>query len=151
MRRTHFKKMMLPSWSQLAIKKWTTLFFLLPRCRQCCRTFLITLSLQAAAKTYTEYVAEPINVMALRPSGLTFTGWRHCDLCQRHEPTELVHSFLVCSCVYFCLDGPFNCISFHKFSCQLSAFSLCSSGLNSAVLVLSTLQISSWKSPSALI
>ena len=36
---------------------------------------------------------------------------------------------LPCSCVYFCLYGAFNCISFHKFSRQLSIFSLCSSGL----------------------
>ena len=33
-----------------------------------------------------------------------------------HEPTELAHSFLFCPCVYFCLYGPFNCISVHKFS-----------------------------------
>ena len=46
--------------------------------------------------------------------------------------------FCFCSCVYFCLFGPFNCISFHKFSWQLSAFQLCSSGLVSALLVLST-------------
>ena len=31
--------------------------------------------------------------------------------------------------VCFCLYGPFNCILFHKFSRQLSAFSLCVSGL----------------------
>ena len=31
-----------------------------------------------------------------------------------HKPTELAHSFLFCSCVYFCLYGPFNCILFHK-------------------------------------
>ena len=31
--------------------------------------------------------------------------------------------------VYFGLSGPFNCISFHKFSRHLPAFSLCSSGL----------------------
>ena len=31
------------------------------------------------------------------------------------------------SCVYFCLYDPFSCILFHKFSRQLSAFSLCSS------------------------
>ena len=36
-------------------------------------------------------------------------------------------------CVYFCLYGPFNCISFHQFSRWLSAFSLCSSGLISAL------------------
>ena len=47
--------------------------------------------------------------------------------------------FLFCSCACFCPYGPFHCISFHKFSRQLnSAFSLCSSGLNSAFLVLST-------------
>ena len=39
---------------------------------------------------------------------------------------------------FFCLHGPFNCISFHKFSRQLSVLSLCSSGLISALLVLST-------------
>ena len=44
-----------------------------------------------------------------------------------HKPTELAHSFLLCSCVYSCLRGPFNCISFHKFSRQLSAYSLCCS------------------------
>ena len=46
--------------------------------------------------------------------------------------------FLFCLCVYFCLYGPFTCILFHKFSRQLSAFSLRSSGLISALLVLST-------------
>ena len=58
-----------------------------------------------------------------------------------HKPTELAHSFLFCSCVYFCLYGPFNCISFHKFSRQLSAFSLCSSTLISALLVLLTIYV----------
>ena len=27
-----------------------------------------------------------------------------------YVPTELAHSFLFCSCVYFCLCDPFNCI-----------------------------------------
>ena len=45
-------------------------------------------------------------------------------LCLWHKPTELAHSFLLYSCVYFCLYGLFNYISFHKFSRQLSAFSL---------------------------
>ena len=45
------------------------------------------------------------------------------------KPAELAHSFLFCFCVYVCLNGPFSCISFHQFSRQLSAFSLCSSGL----------------------
>ena len=39
----------------------------------------------------------------------------------------------------FSLYGPFNCISFHKFSRQLSVFSLRSSGLSSALSVLSTI------------
>ena len=70
------------------------------------------------------------------PCGLTFTWWGCCGLCQRHTPTKLAH-YLSCSCVYFCLYGPFNCISFHKLSWQLSAFSFCSSSLNSAFLVVS--------------
>ena len=55
-----------------------------------------------------------------------------------HKTTTLAHSFLFCSCVCFCLDDPFNCISFHQFSRQLSIFWLCSSGLIAASLVLST-------------
>ena len=58
-----------------------------------------------------------------------------------HKPTELAHSFLSCSCFYFCIYCPFNCISFHTFSRQLSAFSFCSSGLISALLVLSTVYL----------
>ena len=54
---------------------------------------------------------------------------------------ELSHSFLFCSCVCFCLYGPFNCISFQKFSRQLSASSLCSSCLISALSVLSTVYL----------
>ena len=50
----------------------------------------------------------------LCPHGLTFTWWGCCSLCFWHKPTELAHSFLFCSCAYFCLS--FNCISFHKFS-----------------------------------
>ena len=53
-----------------------------------------------------------------RPRGLTFTWWGCCGLCQRHEPTELAHSFLIpFLCLFLSLwPGPFNCISFHKFS-----------------------------------
>ena len=43
--------------------------------------------------------------------------------------------------VYFCLYGPFNCISFHKFSRELSTFSLCSSGPPSALSVLSAVYL----------
>ena len=77
----------------------------------------------------------------LCPRGLTFTWWGCHALCLWQKPTELAHSFLFSSCVYFCLYGPFNRISFHKFSWQLSVFSLCSSGLISALLVLSTIYL----------
>ena len=40
-----------------------------------------------------------------------------------------------------CLFGPFNCISFHKFKLHLSVFSLCSSGVSSTLLVLSTIYL----------
>ena len=73
------------------------------------------------------------------PRGLTFTWWGCCGVRQRHKPTELAHSFFFGSCVCFCLYGPFNCVSFHTFSGQLSAFSLCSSGLNSALYIYQSL------------
>ena len=61
-------------------------------------------------------------------------------LCLWPKPTELAHSFFFCSSVCFCLYGPFKCkcISFHKFSPQLSVFLLCSFNFISALLVLST-------------
>ena len=64
-----------------------------------------------------------------RTRGLTFTRWGWCGLCFWHKPTEPAHSCLLCSCVCFYLYGPFDCISFHKLSRQLSAFSLSSSVL----------------------
>ena len=76
------------------------------------------------------------------PAGsCTITWWGCSGLCLSHKLTELAHSFSFCFCVCFCLYGPFNCISFHKFSRQLSAFSLCSSGLISALFVLSTIYL----------
>ena len=56
-----------------------------------------------------------------------------------NQPSLLTPFVLFCSCVCFCLHGPFDCISFHKVSRQLSVFSLCSFGLLSALLVLSTI------------
>ena len=32
----------------------------------------------------------------------SFTQWGCCGLCQGHKSTKLAHSFLHCSCVYFC-------------------------------------------------
>ena len=83
--------------------------------------------------------------LSAHPCRLTFTWWGCYGLCLWHKPTKLAQSFLFlflflfCSCVCFCLYGPFNYISFQKFSRQLSAFLLCSSGpTSSALLVLST-------------
>ena len=71
--------------------------------------------------------------------GLPFTWWGCCGLCFWHKPTELAHIFLFCSCVCFCLEGPFNFTSLLKFSGQIFPFSLCSSGPISALLVFSTM------------
>ena len=60
--------------------------------------------------------------------------WFVSDINQPSLPTPF-YSALVS---YFCLYGSFNCISFHKFSRSLFVLSLCSSGLISAILVLST-------------
>ena len=57
------------------------------------------------------------------------------------KPAELAHSFSFCSCVYFCLYRPFNCISLHKFSRQFFVFSFCSAALISVFLVLSTVYL----------
>ena len=68
------------------------------------------------------------------PRGLTFTWWRCCRLCLWHKLTELAHSFLLCSRVFFCLCGLFYGISLHKLSRQLSVFSFCPSGLISVLM-----------------
>ena len=60
------------------------------------------------------------------PHGLTLTWWGCCSLCPWYKPSEFANSFLFCSCVYFCLYGPFNCISFHKSSREFSALLFCS-------------------------
>ena len=58
------------------------------------------------------------------------------DINQPSLPT----SFTLFLCPFFSY-GPFTCISFHKFSQQLSVFSLCSPRLTSALLVLSTIYL----------
>ena len=73
------------------------------------------------------------------PRRLTFMWWECWGICFWHKPAELAHSFLFCSCVYFSLYSLFNCISFHKISWQLSAFSLCSSCFISALMFFSTI------------
>ena len=81
-------------------------------------------------------VIQRLNAMKTSPQRFTFI-WLGCwGLCFWHKSTKLAYSFLFCSCFYFCLHGPFNCISIQKFSWQLSAFSLYSAGLISALLVL---------------
>ena len=60
------------------------------------------------------------------PRGLT-SWWGCYGLCFWHKTTELALPFSVL--VSVSVSWPFNCISFHKFSWQLSVFSLCSSGL----------------------
>ena len=69
------------------------------------------------------------------PRRVTFTWWGCSGLCffiltNRTCP----FLFILFSCL-FLFYGPFNCISLHKFSRQLSAFSLCSSSILSALLI----------------
>ena len=81
-----------------------------------------------------------------RSTEIRLTGWalkkqKHLILIvtmSLSKLTEVAQSFWFCSRVYFCLYDLFNCISFHKFSRQVSVFSLCSSGLISALLILPT-------------
>ena len=62
------------------------------------------------------------------------------DINQPSLPTPFF--FIFRSGVCFCLYGPFNFFfSFHKFSRQLSAFSLCFFGLISALLILSVIPL----------
>ena len=72
------------------------------------------------------------------PHSLIFRWWGCCSLFLTQTDWACPLLFLFCSWVCFRLNGPFNCISFHKFSWKLSAFSLFSFGLISALLVLST-------------
>ena len=84
------------------------------------------------------------------PRGLTFTWWGCCGLYFWRNPTELVHSFLSCSCVCFCFYGPPAIFLFIN--------SPGNSPLSHSVLPVLflpywsfQLYISVWKSPSALI
>ena len=75
------------------------------------------------------------------PCGLTFTYWECCGLCLDINQLSLPTPFCSALGIYSCHYGPFNCISFHKFSQQLSAFSLWSSGVISVLLVLSDIHL----------
>ena len=90
------------------------------------------------------HVKDPKHLAAtsLRPRGLTLTWWGYCGLCFWHELTELAHYFSVLFLFCLCLYGPFNCISLNKSSRQFCTFSLCTSRLVSAFLVLSTTYLS---------
>ena len=81
-------------------------------------------------------------VSLISPHGFTVTWWTCYGLCLWRKLTQLAHSFLFCSCVYYCFHGLFNCISFIYISQQLSVFLFCFLGLNSVWLVLSSLHLS---------
>ena len=87
---------------------------------------------------------------SVTPHGLTFMWWWCFGFCQRHQSTELAHSFLLCS--YVCFSLMSLSTVFHSInSSDNSPFS------HSALPVLSLrywsfqLYVSLWKSPSALI
>ena len=83
------------------------------------------------------------------PRGLTFTWWGCCGSCLWHKPAELIHAYLFCSWVYFCLT--ILSAVFHSIN------SPDDSPLSHSVLLVLflphwsfELYISLWKSPSAL-
>ena len=74
------------------------------------------------------------------PSGLTFSWWECYGFCLRQKPVELAHSFysvLVSISVFMALSPVFHSIT----SPENSPLPHCSSGLISALLVLSTIYI----------
>ena len=80
------------------------------------------------------------NLFVIVPAGTPSRGGdvRVCvfDINQPSLPTP----FILFLCLFLSY-GPLTCISFHKFSRQLSVFSLCSPSLISASLVLSTVYL----------
>ena len=78
------------------------------------------------------------------PRGLIFTCWGpgmfwFVPLTWSNWAGPLL--FIPPLCLFFCLYGPFNCISFHQFCLPLFVFSLCSSCLFSVLLVLSAIYL----------
>ena len=72
------------------------------------------------------------------PAGSPSRGGDATVYVQDMNQPSLLTPFYTVLGLFLCF-GPFNCISFHKFSQQLSIFSLCSSGLISTLSVLSTI------------
>ena len=87
------------------------------------------------------------------PHGLTFTWWGCCGLCFWPKPTELAHSFSFCSCVHFCLYGPYwtlflsiNSPRTLRFLTLLLQFYFCLSGPFSNISLQECL-LQSWYNP----
>ena len=75
---------------------------------------------------------------ALSPRELTFTWWGCCTFYFWHKPTTFAHSvFILFLCLFLSL-WPFQLYFIPHILLTLSAFLLCSSGLISSFLVLST-------------
>ena len=84
-----------------------------------------------------QFVLKYIVRTSLGPCGLTFTWWWCCGLCFLTCTNQACpFLFTLFLCLYLSLR-PFQLYFLRKFSLQLSDFSLCSSGLISAFLVLS--------------
>ena len=76
----------------------------------------------------------------VHPHGLTFTWWGCYSLWQRQNQPSLPALFILFLCVFLSL-WPFHLYLIPYSLPQLSIFSLCSSGLISALLVLSTIHL----------
>ena len=88
------------------------------------------------------FIQDRTKSFSLGPCRLIFTWWRCCGLCLSHKPTELAHSFFI---VFLCLFKslwPFQLyFYFINSPDNTRAFSLCSSGLISALVVLSAIYL----------
>ena len=72
---------------------------------------------------------------------LTFTWWEWCGLCLCLKPAELAHSVLFCSWRLSLSSRSYQLYLILKILPIIPAFSLCSSGLISVLLVFSTIYI----------
>ena len=78
--------------------------------------------------------------LAIVPAGSPSRGGdvKVCVLDMNQPSLPTLFNLFLCLLLSY---GPFTCISFHKFFRQLSAFTLCSPSLISALLVLSTVYL----------
>ena len=84
---------------------------------------------------------EEVHIITRVPQGCPSRGGDAAVYVFDINQPSLSTPYLFCSCVYFCLHGTSDCISFHRLSWQLDASSLCSFDFISALLILSAINL----------